>query len=120
MKMTKEEVLAKLPNYFWGGFLGELVGVFGIDILDVDDEGMHNINYYDSTCGWVMAFRMTCYKLDMMWLREWHDAMDLMESDDFDGELVNGLIARFASGVEFNESPYSKHLHKRFKDVYVP
>lgn len=113
-----EEILAKIPEYFWGCFAGELVGVFGIDIYVKDSEGERILDFVSCTAGWNAALRMTCEKLDMDWFMTWYDELDWMESDHVDGELVDLLIEKVIDAKSDNAVPYYKIYYQWLADRY--
>ena len=36
--LNKDDIFNKLPEHFWSAFAGELVAIFGIDILKKDED----------------------------------------------------------------------------------
>ena len=96
-KLKKDEIFAKLPVHFWSAFAGELVAIFGIDIFQKDKDGLRQLDYMGGTSGWSAALNSVCHRLDIKWFCEWYDALDWMESDKFDGELIDELIKRVGS-----------------------
>lgn len=90
-KLKKDEILAKLPDYFWTAFAGELVAVFGIYIFEKDEDGLTPLDYMGGTSGWAVALWSVCHRLDIDWFYEWYDALDWMDSDKFDSDLLDEL-----------------------------
>lgn len=96
-ELKKNEIFAKLPDYFWTAFAGELVAVFGIDIFDKDEDGLQQLDYMGGTSGWAVALWSVCHRLGIEWFYEWYDALDWMDSDEFDGDLLDELNRRVGS-----------------------
>lgn len=96
-KLSKDEIFAKLPVYFWSAFAGELVAVFGIDIFEKDEDGLLQLDYMGGTSGWAVALWSVCHRLDIDWFFEWYDALDWMDSDEFDSSLLDELNRRVGS-----------------------
>ena len=106
-----KEIDSRIPEYFYYAMAGELVSIFGTWILEkqdypeYDDDGneIHgdlNVDgsYYDlnsSTGGWNEAFKMTCKKLDMMWLMDYYETLEWYDSDIFDGIIENRIIENY-------------------------
>lgn len=90
-ELKKDEIFAKLPVYFWSAFAGELVAVFGIDIFEKDEDGLQQLDYMGGTSGWAVALWSVCHRLDIEWFYEWYDALDWMDSDEFDSSLLDEL-----------------------------
>ena len=96
-EFTTPAIFDKFPNYFWSAFAGELVAIFGIDIFQKNKDGLRQLDYMGGTSGWSAALNSVCHRLDIKWFCEWYDALDWMESDEFDGELIDELIKRVGS-----------------------
>lgn len=112
-----EEILNKIPAYFYFAMAGELLSVFGIHIFFKWDDGEGN-KYYDldsSTGGWEEAFKATCKKLDMMWLIDYANTLEWYDHDIFDGEIENEIIKRVCEGDIDNVNPYYKYLIDKAK-----
>lgn len=122
------EIKDKIPDYFYPAMCGELVAIFGPDILnrvydEIDDE-IDDDYYYDlqiSTSGWSQAFGETCKKLDLIWLLNYYQKLDWYRSDIFDGEIA-GEITKRVLEKEHNNSYYmhlmggeAKHILKSNK-----
>lgn len=90
-ELKKDLIFANLPNYFWSAFAGELVSVFGIDIFEKDEDGLTPLDYMGGTSGWAVALWSVCHRLDIRWFYEWYDALDWMDSDEFDSDLLDEL-----------------------------
>lgn len=99
-----EDILSKIPEYFWSAFAGELVSVFSPSIFEkVDDT--YSLNFVGGTTGWNTALRMTCYKLDMKWLYKYYDGLQWWESDMFDGEFEDLIISKFVEAEDVDNWP---------------
>ena len=90
-----DEILSNIPDYFYPAFAGELVSVFGSEILEPSETGEVPLFYISGTTGWNAALRMTCKKLGIDWLMSWYDELEWFDSDDFDGELVEMINSKF-------------------------
>lgn len=107
-----EDIRSRIPDYFYYAMAGELVSIFGPQILqkkigpeEYDGSGKEigsltseDRSYYDldsSTGGWVEAFKTTCRKLHMMWLVDYWKTLEWYDSDIFDGEIEGEIIKRF-------------------------
>ncbi len=87
-----KEIKDKIPDYFYIAMAGELVSIFGIDVLDkYDCYELYAFEYHESTAGWVEAFKATCKKLSMNWLYDYWDKLEWYDSDWFDGEIGVGI-----------------------------
>lgn len=104
-----KDVLAKIPDYFWAGLAGELVGVWSLDIFEKADEKTTYIDFHGGTMGWAAAFKMACKKLDMQWLYDYYDALEWWESDHFDGEIIDLLKYKFID-ADTPQHPSSYYL----------
>lgn len=107
-----EEIISKIPLYFWPAFAGELVSVFGLSIFEKQETGCYSLNYVSSTIGWNVALRTTCNKLDMNWLFNYYDKLEWWQSDMFDGEFETLLIKKFVEGEDKPEAAYYEWLIK--------
>lgn len=96
-----EEILSKIPQYFWPAFTGELISTFGLWIFDKEGN-YYALNGVSGTIGWNVALRMTCKKLEMKWLFDYYDKLEWWQSDMFDGEFEDLLIKNF---VEVEDKP---------------
>ena len=111
-----KEIKAKIPEYFYYAFGGELLSVFGKDFLTKDDDsGNYPLDFLSSTNGYSAAFDMTCRKLDMMWLKEYRDSLPYYDSDLFDGEIDEQVIRVFKKSKEAN--PYYLYLIGKVEDA---
>lgn len=104
-----ENILMRIKKEFYIALLGELVSVFGPHILNKIDESTWSdeereifcttdelneetlesyYNFNSSTCGWSVAFEMTCRKMNMQWLYDYYKNLPTyVESDIFDGVI---------------------------------
>jgi hypothetical protein len=104
------EILEKIPDYFWAAFAGELVSINGPEIFNADPEFGRVLSYCTGTCGWNWAIKMTCQKLDMIWLYEYYRKLEWWESDMFDGEFEDLLVVNFVEADRERLSAYYKWL----------
>lgn len=122
-----DDIKSRIPEYFYYAMAGELVSVMGASVLDLLEvplecsDGTEDYDYYydlhNSTSGWGMAFKMTCYKLDMMWLVDYWNTLEWYDSDIFDGEIEWEIIGLIKNGkIECNgANDYYKYLLKKFE-----
>ena len=115
-----KEIEDRIPAYFYFGMAGELVAIYGTQILELrhEEEGDEGYYYLDtSTYGWYEAFRATCRKLDMWWLVEYYDTLDWYDGDLFDAEIEDEIIERICQKERISEHPncYYKYLCERSK-----
>ena len=87
-----DDILAKIPDYFWSALAGELVSVFSTSIFDKDDTDMYQLDFLCGTTGFDCAFHMTCRKLDLMWLYDYRNRLEWYDYDMFDSEISDILI----------------------------
>jgi hypothetical protein len=99
-----EDILSKIPEYFWSALAGELVSVFGPHALEKVDDS-YNLYFLTGTTGWNAALRMTCRKLDMDWLYEYYNNLQWWESDMFDGEFEDLIISKFVEAEDIDNWP---------------
>lgn len=101
-----EEILSKIPGYFWPAFAGELCSVFGPDILGKDEDDIYAIDYAGGTAGWHAALKATTHKLSMAWLFDYYDGLEWYDSDQFDGELEDLVRTQFIEVKQPAANPY--------------
>ena len=102
-----DKILSNIPDHFYPAFAGELVSVFGSEILEPSETGEVPLFYISGTTGWNAALRMTCKKLGIDWLMSWYDELEWFDSDNFDGELVEMMETKFLdNSSESNNSYY--------------
>lgn len=87
-----DKFLGLISKDFILRFKEELKEVFGYERFDWDDEDIW-INL-GSTCGWGNAFNKTCWYLDVPDLKQYYDALDWFDSDNFDGD-VSDLAVKY-------------------------
>ena len=123
-----KEIDSRIPDHFYYAMAGELVSIFGPHILEkadypeYDDDGNQipgdpnvDVSYYDlalSTGGWYEAFKMTCKKLDMMWLMDYYKTLEWYDSDIFDGIIEDRIIENYIEKDHINDHAncYYKYL----------
>ena len=96
--LNKDEIFNKLPEHFWSAFAGELVAIFGIDILKKDEDELALLS---GTYGWNAALRSVCCRLNMNWFYDWYDALDWKDSDDVDSDLLYVLNTRIGINLAY-------------------
>lgn len=105
-----DDVISEIPDYFYPAFAGEIVAVFGTNVLKPSEDGESPLFYISGTSGWNAALRMACKKLGLSDLWDWYDKLEWYDSDDFDGELVELLISKFIGNTDQSCNPYYKWL----------
>ena len=111
-----DDILTKIPQYFWPAFAGELVSTFGLSIFEKSEEGLYVLFNISSTCGWSAALRTTCDKLNMKWLFDYYDKLEWWQSDMFDGEFEDLLIKNY---VEVEDKPEYAYYNMQFLEQNV-
>ncbi len=105
-----EEIKSRIPAYFPRAFAGELCSVFGPSIFEKDDEtDTYGLAFICCTAGWFAGFKMTCEKLNMEWLVEYHDSLEWYDSDLFDGEMEDMIIEQFIEAESAGTNVYLRH-----------
>lgn len=105
-----DDAISEIPDYFYPVFAGQLVAVFGANVLKPSKDGESPLFYISGTSGFNAALRMTCKKLGLSDLWDWYDKLEWYDSDDFDGELVELLISKFIDNTDQSCNPYYKWL----------
>lgn len=105
------EIDEKIPEYFYLAMAGELCSIFGVDIFVENEDGDYPISYVSSTGGWYGALWATCEKLDLVWFREYWDALEWYDSDILDGIIEDRIIEKFIESKK-SDGPniYYRHL----------
>lgn len=135
--------LMEIPSYFYFCMFGELIKVFGIDMIEFNlfyGAAGHNLNEVkdsdylrllkmysykeqideaitceEGTLGWYSAFKMTCKLTDREDLLAVYDSLNWMNSDYFDEYIGNHIIEEmFENSKEWHGStPYSAFIHRK-------
>ena len=108
-----DEILSNIPDYFYPAFAGELVSVFGSEILDPSETGEVPLFYISGTTGWNAALRMACKKLGIDWLMSWYDELEWFDSDNFDGELLEMTETKFLDNSSESNGSYYRWIIDR-------
>lgn len=105
----------KIPIYFYQCLFGELIKIWGMCLFapdpnydaEYDDEGnmlpsngkySYKDQIYDyltvegGTGGWNVAFYESCAQCDLAWLAQDYDSLDWVQSDIFNGYIVDRLV----------------------------
>ena len=101
-----DDVISKIPEYFYPAFAGELVSVFGPNILTRSNIKESQLLDASGTSGWNAALKMTCHKLNLNWLLNWYDELEWYDSDDFDYKLVKLIFSKFIKREPGSIKPY--------------
>ena len=105
-----DEIKSKIPQHFYSALAGELCSVFGPSIFEKDDEtDTYGLAFICCTAGWFAGFKMTCEKLNMEWLVEYHDSLEWYDSDLFDGEMEDMIIEQFIEAESAGTNVYLCH-----------
>ena len=108
-----EDIKSCIPDYFYYALAGELVSIFGPNIVQPIND------YYDlqtSSHGWDKAFFATCEKLNMTWLYNYLVSLDWQETDIFNGEIEEKIIRRFIENYSVGlNNPYSQYIESKKK-----
>lgn len=87
--------------------------------LDIEDSKEPIYDFHSGTFGWSAAFKMTCKKLDMMWLWDYyHNLPSWIESDLFDGEIeeeVGKVVIAFNNDEDIKDY-YSWIINHLFRE----
>lgn len=87
------DIKSRIPQQFYQTMYQDLLNVFGKQILRKDAAGDYQINYMCGTYGWTDALHRTCYSFGMEWLWEYYDDLPWYDSDLFDCEIAEELVA---------------------------
>ena len=105
-----DDVISKIPEYFYPAFAGELISVFGTSVLTQYEDGENPLLYISGSGGWNMALEMTCRKLNIDWMFDWYNKLKWYDSDNFDVELVELINSKFLNGKLESANSYYRWL----------
>lgn len=121
-----------IPKYFYICLFGELVKVFGINLIEpdtgyldeYDDDGnvlpSQNddysyrdqigvlLTYFGSTSGYNIAFKEACKQCNLMNLYQFYEKPDWSFSDYFDGCILDNVVSVFFDKDSVNEYYFNK------------
>ena len=107
-----KEVNERIPDYFYQAFAGELFAVFGyktaMRMFEQCDKGV--IDLCAGSSGWLMAFEMTCAKLNMMWLYNYRHELEWDSASIFDLRIESRIAERFAEVDSDSAGDYYMYL----------
>ena len=113
---THDNVMKRIPDYFYIAFAGELYSVYGWersrDMFYPEEDGGY-ADLASSTSGWVQAFKATCRKLEMEWLLKYYEALSWYDSDVFDGIIEQEIGRRFMNRKDERCNDYYRYLLNR-------
>lgn len=109
------EIEVKIPSYFIAAFAGELLSVFGRDVVLIDSDGDYNVWWYTGTGGWRDAFFAACKKLKLDWLNEYRESLEWYDSDCFDG-IICERVCDFLNGNVVPSSAYENYIVESEKE----
>ena len=88
-----------IPTYFYQCLFGECVKIWGMNLVapcDTGDSYQDQISEYlaltAGTAGWNVAFYQACVQCDMVDMYEYYSELDWIQSDIFDGVIVDNMI----------------------------
>jgi hypothetical protein len=105
-----DDILAKIPEYFWPAVAGELVSVYSPSVFVKDEDGLCGMDFIIGTSGWHVVLKATCRKLDMDWLYEYYCKLEWYDSDWFDGEMFDLIKNNFVDAEVEHANSYYKWL----------
>ena len=115
-----KEIKDQIPDHFYYALWGELVGVFGPSVIEIEnyyqsEDGkafapLYGLSYCTSTTGWDVALWATCQKLDLMPVFEYYDKLPWYDSDRFDGEIEEEMVKHMPGRK--NANPYYQYLQR--------
>jgi hypothetical protein len=91
-----------IPDYFYVAFAGEITSIYGLGVWD-------DIDYIGPENGVVQALKMTCRKLNLMWIYRKYDAMEWYDSDVYLGKLVD-KAKKAITNMERGNNAYYRYL----------
>ena len=101
-----------IPDAFYIAMAGELVSIFGTDIIQPTEDGGYDLQ--TSTAGWNAAFAATCDKLNMNELREFCRRRPYNQMDEINGEIEKGIIQIFLRKSHYEyANDYYKYITER-------
>lgn len=103
---TLDEIKEKIPDCFYYALGGELVSVFGTDVLEKDVYGVSGLDFVAGTGGYTAAFLMACKKLGMDWLAKYYIGLTRHKSDQLDSEISDKVLKRFRTDMEEKNTYY--------------
>ena len=113
-----EDIDSRIPDYFYSAMAGELFSVVGWaysrDIF-YPEQCPECVDLDAGTEGWSVALEMTCKKLDMEWLWEYHESLPWQESDILDGIIEQRIRQRFMNSSLDRAGDYYAYLENRFR-----
>lgn len=83
-----QEIKIRLTKGFATNFLNKLNVVFDL----IQPLSLEYLIYFESTCGWVDAFKYACQKYDMEDVFMYYNKLEWYDSDLFDDEFAGLLV----------------------------
>ena len=113
------EVLAKIPEYFYYAFYGELCAMYGGDIFYINSEERDRPVYsLESTYGWNAAFWSACQNTEQYWLFDYYDSLPWYDSDLFDNAICE-LVINKCHTPDGTRLFYYDYINRRMKEEGV-
>lgn len=112
-----QEIIASIPKHFIPALIGELVGIFGREVFERDEDGTPQVFWMESTAGWRMAFHETCEKTNCLGLYRYWERLDWGDSDCFDGEIGNMVAEAMEKNSWAKEGHYHQYLCRKFQNT---
>lgn len=111
-----QEIIESIPKHFIPALIGELVGIFGREVFERDEDGTPKVFWMESTAGWQMAFHEACEKAGCLDLYRYWEKLEYYDSDYFDGEIGDRVIAAIEGNAWYKELYYYQYLCRKFQN----
>lgn len=111
-----------IPTYFYQCFFGELVKVFGVDLIIPSDEHHYkeqlelSLDCLGGTGGWNIAFTEACDQCGIMDIYDDYYKMDWICSDIFDGYIADKMLEVIFDDTKHNDY-YKYKMQKENKNA---
>lgn len=106
-----------IPTYFYQRLFGELVKVWGMNLVapcDTGDSYQYQIDEYlalmAGTAGWNVAIKESCCQCDMINMYEYYSDLNWIQSDIFDGIITDNMIK-----ILFSENVGNEYYRYRLR-----
>lgn len=110
-----------IPTYFYQCFFGELVKVFGVDLVIPSDKYHYreqlelSLDCLGGTGGWNIAFTEACDQCGIMDIYDDYYKMDWVCSDIFDGYIADRMLEILFDDTKHND--YYKYKMQKEKQL---
>lgn len=106
-----------IPTYFYQCLFGELIKIWGINLVAPYDTGDtyetqidERIAMMTGTGGWNVSFKAACEQCDMIEINDYYRNLDWIESDIFDGIITDNMVK-----ILFSENVGHDYYHYRLR-----